>query len=145
MTLYTLNGELILQQNVAVESEDLVSSCAFYEGLGNEYLERELVFTGHKRGVVNVSHPVACMQNENDHAENISKLWNKAIRNGKFVLEHVKRMDHLDQGGFNVSAAITSILPMAQVVYTGDDDGRVVRHSRDLRERKTCRLIYNAV
>ena len=32
----------------------------------------------------------------------------------------------MDSAGFNVSAAITAVLPMAQVVYTGDDDGRVV-------------------
>ena len=36
-------------------------------------------------------------------------------------------MHHMDQAGFNIGASITAILPMAQVVYTGDDDGRVVR------------------
>lgn len=35
-------------------------------------------------------------------------------------------MHHMDQAGFNIGASITAILPMAQVVYTGDDDGRVV-------------------
>lgn len=35
-------------------------------------------------------------------------------------------MHHLDQAGFNVSAAMTCILPTAQTVYTGDEDGRVV-------------------
>lgn len=43
-----------------------------------------------------------------------------------FVLEHIKRMHHLDQAGFNVSAAMTCVLPTAQTVYTGDEDGRVV-------------------
>lgn len=105
VSLFTLNGELILEQNVCIEGDDAVLSCAFYEGSGNEYLERDLIFTGHRRGVVNV--------------------WNKAIRHGAFVLEHVKRMHHLDQAGFNVSAAMTCVLPMAQTVYTGDEDGRV--------------------
>ena len=45
----------MLQQEISVENDDVVSSCAFYEGNGNEYLERQLVFTGHKRGVANVS------------------------------------------------------------------------------------------
>lgn len=45
---------------------------------------------------------------------------------GTFALEHVKRMHHLDAAGYNIGATITSILPMAQKVYTGDDDGRVV-------------------
>lgn len=35
-------------------------------------------------------------------------------------------MHHLDSAGFNVSAAMTCILPMAQTVYTADEDGRVV-------------------
>lgn len=55
LSLCTLNGDLILEQNVCLEGEEAIISCAFYEGLGNEYLERDLIFTGHKRGVVNVS------------------------------------------------------------------------------------------
>ena len=51
------------------------------------------------------------------------------IHDGKFILEHVKRMNHMDQAGFNISSAMTCILPMAQVVYVGDDDGRVVSFS----------------
>lgn len=35
-------------------------------------------------------------------------------------------MHHLDHAGYNIGATITSILPMAQKVYTGDGDGRVV-------------------
>ena len=53
-------------------------------------------------------------------------MWNIAIVDGSFVLEHVKRMHHLDHAGYNIGATITAILPMAQKVYTGDDDGRVV-------------------
>ena len=48
------------------------------------------------------------------------------IHEGVFILEHIKRMNHMDTAGFNVNAAMTCILPMSQVVYTGDDDGRVV-------------------
>lgn len=55
VSLWTLNGDAILEQNIYVEGDDTVSSCAFYEGSGNEYLERKLIFTGHKKGVVNVS------------------------------------------------------------------------------------------
>lgn len=53
-------------------------------------------------------------------------MWSTAVVRGCFVLEHVKRMHHLDHAGYNIGATITSILPMAQKVYTGDDDGRVV-------------------
>lgn len=106
ISIWTLNGELMLEQDLFAESDDQILCCAFYEGSGSEYLERDLVFTGQRRGVVNV--------------------WNIASRRGVFVLEHVKSMHHLDQAGFNVGAAVTAILPMAQMVYTGDDDGRVV-------------------
>ncbi len=55
LSLYTLNGDLILEQDVCAEGDDAVISCAFYEGFGNEYLDRDLIFTGQKKGVANVS------------------------------------------------------------------------------------------
>jgi beige protein homolog 1 len=54
VALYTLNGQLLLDQSVCDTSDDYVVSCAFYEGTGNEWLERDILFTGHKRGIVNV-------------------------------------------------------------------------------------------
>lgn len=122
VVLYTLNGELILDQNVcagtsgrheaAAVAEDYVHACAFYEGSGgNEWLENQLVFTGHKRGVVNV--------------------WRKTVgeRTGRWMLQFVRRLDHVNlksETGANVEAAITCIAPLPGLVYTGDDDGRVV-------------------
>ncbi|KAH6630350.1 hypothetical protein B0J18DRAFT_488148 [Chaetomium sp. MPI-SDFR-AT-0129] len=151
--LYTLNGELILDQNVcanhghdtyrdehdddddhhehhdeattaAIAAEDFVHACAFYEGsqqgAGNEWLENQLVFTGHRRGVVNV--------------------WRKTVgqRSGRWVLEFVRRLDHVNmksETGANVEAAITCIAPLAGLVYTGDDDGRVWEWNLVQRER----------
>lgn len=54
VSLFTINGEEILDQEVSHEADGLITACSFYEGFGNEYLERDLIFTGHKRGVVNV-------------------------------------------------------------------------------------------
>lgn len=51
------------------------------------------------------------------------------IRGGHYVLELVKRLNHVDQAseqGLNIASAMTCILPMPQTVYTGDEDGRVV-------------------
>ena len=107
MDLFTLNGEKIAERNVCNStSEDMIHSCAFYEGSGNKYLARQLIFTGQKRGVVNV--------------------WHKVIRDCGFRIEHIKTLNHLDQSGSNTLSAILSILPTPKVVYTGDDDGRVV-------------------
>ena len=58
VSLWTLNGDLMLELNILVEGDESICSCAFYEGSGNEYLERSLIFTGHKKGVVNVSYLV---------------------------------------------------------------------------------------
>ncbi len=124
VSLWTLNGDPILEQNIHIEGDDTISSCAFYEGSGNEYLERNLVFTGHKKGVVNVS-PLSFLPTEIPCRLMTRQVWNTSISDGSFVLEHVKRMHHLDHAGYNIGATITSILPMAQKVYTGDDDGRV--------------------
>ncbi|KAI9676047.1 MAG: hypothetical protein M1817_000790 [Caeruleum heppii] len=55
LTLFTLNGQVILEVAVSEDEDDCVGSCAFYEGVGNEWLERELIFTGHRGGVVNAS------------------------------------------------------------------------------------------
>ncbi|KAI1346680.1 beige/BEACH domain-containing protein [Xylaria sp. FL0043] len=118
VTLYTLNGELLVDQNVCMEHDDYVHSCAFYEGSGNEWLESFLIFTGHRRGRVNI--------------------WKRSIKNGKWILELVRRLDHIDprsESGANTEAPITCITPMPQLVYTGDDDGRVYEWTLIHRER----------
>lgn len=109
IVMYTLNGDLLLDQAAGDTPEDLILSCAFYEGAGNEWLERDIFFTGHKHGVV--------------------KVWNKVIRDGRFELEVIRQLNHVDssqEDEENVRAGISCILPMPQVVYTGDEDGRVV-------------------
>ena len=54
MSLYDLNGRMMLEQVVCEGNDDCIASCAFYEGNGDEWLERDIIFTGHRRGVVNV-------------------------------------------------------------------------------------------
>ena len=41
-------------------------------------------------------------------------------------------MNHLDQAGYNLGGAVTAVLPMAQKVFTGDEDGHVVSAIREL-------------
>ncbi|KAK5170308.1 beige protein-like 1 [Saxophila tyrrhenica] len=107
--LYTLNGHLLLKQRVCDSPQDRLTCCAFYEGAGNEWLEREIIFTGHAHGVANV--------------------WAlMTLGDGAWYLQLVKRMNHTDlsrEDGGNGAAAITAILPMAQAVYAGDGDGRI--------------------
>jgi hypothetical protein len=94
---------------VCDSGDDHVLSCVFYEGVQNEWLERELVLTGHSRGVVNI--------------------WSKTIRAGRFELELIRQLHHTDSSrdtGVNISAGISCILTLPHVVYTGDEAGRVV-------------------
>jgi hypothetical protein len=55
LSLYTLNGALLLEQTVCDSTDDKTLAFVFYEGVGDEWQERDLLFTGHRRGVVNVS------------------------------------------------------------------------------------------
>ncbi|KAM4063724.1 beige/BEACH domain-containing protein [Hirsutella rhossiliensis] len=106
--LYTLNGTLMLDQNVCAEPDDYVHSCAFYEGASNEWLENYLVFTGHSKGRVNI--------------------WRRSVLGGKWTLELLRRLDHVDcksDKRDNTEAGITCITTMPTCLYTGDDDGRV--------------------
>ncbi|CAG7976254.1 unnamed protein product [Penicillium nalgiovense] len=108
LTLYTLNGVLLVDQPVCESGDDRVLSCVFYEGVQNEWLERELVLTGHTRGVVNI--------------------WSKNIRGDRFELELIRQLHHTDNSrdnGANISAGISCILALPHVVYTGDEAGRV--------------------
>lgn len=116
--LYTLNGTLLLEQNVCFDQDDYIHSCAFYEGAGNEWLDNYLVFTGHKRGRVNV--------------------WRRSIVGNRWTLELLRKLDHVDyknDKGANTEAGVTCITPMPTCVYTGDDDGRVYEWNFMSRDR----------
>ncbi|KAG2414470.1 hypothetical protein HFD88_003661 [Aspergillus terreus] len=112
VSLFTLNGALLLDQAVCDSTDDQIISCVFYEGVSNEWQERELLFTGHRRGVVNI--------------------WSKIIRHGRFELELIRQLHHIDNSrdnGANISAGISCILALPHVVYTGDEAGRVYEWS----------------
>ncbi|KAF2203647.1 beach-domain-containing protein [Delitschia confertaspora ATCC 74209] len=95
------------------EGEDQICAVACYEGMANEWVERELVFTGHRRGVVKVWH----LHPTSSPAD--GSTWTISL---------IKRLDHSDPGredGRNMKGGITCILPCPSVVYTGDEEGRV--------------------
>ena len=70
VAIYSLNAQLLLKEGVCGggvvgvdkpkdrNSMTTITSCAFYEGVGNEWLSRELFFTGHSDGKVNVSRSI---------------------------------------------------------------------------------------
>ncbi|RMZ83629.1 hypothetical protein DV738_g1137, partial [Chaetothyriales sp. CBS 135597] len=108
ISMYSINGDLLLKQDVGDAGGGDIVSVACYEGAGNEWLERDIIFTGHRRGVV--------------------KVWSKVVRDGRFELELIRQLNHTDHkrgDGGNVTAAISCILAMPQTLYTGDEDGQV--------------------
>ncbi|XRM38411.1 Beige protein-like 1 [Aspergillus tubingensis] len=112
VSLYTLNGSLLLEQILCDSVDDSIMTCVFYEGVNNEWQERELLFTGHRRGVVNI--------------------WSKIIHHGRFELELIRQLHHVDShrdNGANISAGISCIMAQPHVVYTGDELGRVYEWS----------------
>ncbi|CAL3970976.1 unnamed protein product [Diplocarpon coronariae] len=150
VTLYTLNGDFLLEHNVCDTHDDYIASCAWYEGTGNEWVGNTLCFTGQRGGVVNV--------------------WRKGIsRQGQWRLELVKRLESGDSrrtgetavgslsapGSFpggrngrggsrgrarssvsgNADVAVTCVKPTERCVYTGDEDGRVYEWDLVQRER----------
>ncbi|ORY17308.1 hypothetical protein BCR34DRAFT_555837 [Clohesyomyces aquaticus] len=108
----TLNGRVLLDQNVCdgEEEHEAITAVALYEGVGNEWCQRELIFTGHRRSVVKIFHLAP------------------DARTGTWTITLIKVLNHTDptrEDGGNFSAPITCILPMPHNVYTGDEDGRV--------------------
>lgn len=109
LLVYTLNGHVLVEQKICDSDDDEMTCCAFYEGAGNEWIERELIFTGHSHGSANIWALVT-------------------LSDGSWHLQLIKRLNHTDvnrEDGGNTSAAITAILPMPTAVYTGDENGRV--------------------
>ena len=56
----TLNGKMLLNEDICDSEDDTegITTVALYEGVGNEWCKRELIFTGHRRGVVKVCNPL---------------------------------------------------------------------------------------
>ena len=103
VVFFTINGSMLLDQRVCDEADDYVHSCAFYEGTGSEWVQEYLVFTGHKRGRVNI--------------------WRRiTTKTGRWQLELLRRLDN-EEGN---EAGISCVVPMPTCLYTGDEDGRVV-------------------
>jgi beige protein homolog 1 len=51
---WTVNGDLFADQMICADSRKGILACVFYEGVGQEWIARDLLFTAHKDGVVRV-------------------------------------------------------------------------------------------
>jgi len=105
--IFTLNGKVLCERDVCdgIGEEDRVTSIAWYEAVKQEWVEKILLVTGHKSGVI--------------------KIWHKLIDpSGKWALKLIKAIEQpLGPDGHRVSA--TSLLPVGDKLYSGDDIGRI--------------------
>lgn len=135
VAVYGLNSRLFVERDVCEGERDEVLTLAWYDRAKGEWSRRNLLFTGHLNGVVKVSFlsPI----NDDDEYANGKQVWNKTVaENGRWTLELVKRLDHPVSKERNHAAPIMAVLPLAQNVFVGDDDGRVVSyemHSQPVR------------
>ncbi|KHJ35979.1 putative beige beach domain-containing protein [Erysiphe necator] len=137
VTLYTLNGEIFLEQVICDDHDDKIASCAWYEGIANEWIENELCFTGQRGGVVNCWKKTVSEGTSNWNLELVKKLQHYSAKTdqvcessviGSLVIPRIGR----SRSNISISdseGSITCIKPMAQSIYTGDEDGRVYEWS----------------
>ncbi|KAH6864948.1 hypothetical protein BKA58DRAFT_321630 [Alternaria rosae] len=116
----TLNGAVLLDEDICDSEDDAdgITAVAVYEGVGNEWCERELIFTGHRRGVVKIfqltpTPPIISAPSS------VPSKWSVNL---------INVLNHSDPTSPSSAAPITCILPMPHHVYTGDEEGRVVSH-----------------
>ena len=49
-----MNGDLFAEQMISTEEKKGILACVFYEGVGHEWIAKDLLFTAHKEGIVSV-------------------------------------------------------------------------------------------
>ena len=101
--LFSLNGAPLIKQSLRYP----IISTTFHLPSAYEWLERNLIVTGHPSG--------------------LAIVWHKAIINGRFELIPVKQMDHRSQFNqdINIPAGISCVLTSKDGIWTGDEEGRV--------------------
>ncbi|KAH6644291.1 hypothetical protein C7974DRAFT_383272 [Boeremia exigua] len=124
----TLNGTVLLDEDVCDGGDDTdgIISIAVYEGVGNEWCERELIFTGHRRGIVKIFHLTPTPKMPFNGANLMPGAHiTPAPSKSAWSIDLVNVLAHGDPMIERTAAPITCILPLERSVYTGDEDGRV--------------------
>ncbi|KAH9861669.1 hypothetical protein J1614_011422 [Plenodomus biglobosus] len=114
----TLNGTVLLNEDICDSEEDVdgITAIGVYEGVGNEWCERELIFTGQRRGVVKIFHLTPTPPSPSSSPDQKDAKWS---------INLINVLNHSDPTNPSAAAPITCILPMPHNVYTGDEDGKV--------------------
>ncbi|KAJ8112184.1 hypothetical protein OPT61_g5395 [Boeremia exigua] len=126
LVITTLNGTVLLDEDICDGADDTdgIVCLAVYEGVGNEWCERELIFTGHRRGIVKIFHLTPTPKTPFRGADPPSTAHTPP--GTAWSIDLVNVLAHGDPMIERTAAPITCILPLDRSVYTGDEDGKVV-------------------
>ncbi|KAG5519106.1 hypothetical protein PMAC_002193 [Pneumocystis sp. 'macacae'] len=112
ISIWTINGDLLLHQNIQFNENDMIFSCKFYEGINDEWIERDLIFTGHGSGIV--------------------QIWDLSWKteSGKLIrkLVNIRTLQHYNYIEKSLSMSeITALCPSGELrsLFTGDRLGNV--------------------
>jgi beige protein homolog 1 len=56
---WTINGDQFAEQMICADARNGILVCVFYEGVGQEWIAKDLLFTAHKEGIVRVRHLIS--------------------------------------------------------------------------------------
>ncbi|BFZ61549.1 Beige protein-like 1 [Saitoella coloradoensis] len=109
LDLWTINGDHLARHLPGDDRADIVTSCIFYEGISNEHLHRDLLFTGH-RGAI--------------------KIWTKELAEtgDKWTLTPLHELKlHNRISNTPITEEVTAILPsgQARTLFVADRLGRL--------------------
>lgn len=77
-----MNGDLFSQQMISADEKNGIRACVFYEGVGHEWIAKDLLFTAHKEGIVRVRDSVLSILISRFGADTYAKEPNQTSRRG---------------------------------------------------------------
>ncbi|CAB4400230.1 unnamed protein product [Rhizophagus irregularis] len=120
--IWTINGDLLLTKNTS-QLQDPILCCTFYEGKQNEWLDEDMIITGHKKGVIKIWNKTlepksALNNNEKNNDEKKVVKWDLSLRH---------QVKHESKLGLTTSSDIVALLASGtqRVLYSGDSLGKV--------------------
>ncbi|QDS69334.1 hypothetical protein FKW77_003516 [Venturia effusa] len=106
--ILTINGKVLLERDVCDGHDpgDEVTSIAWYQSVKQEWMEKILLLTGHRCGIV--------------------KIWQKLISpSGGWTLKLIKGLEQPPAPETQIRIAATCLLPVGDKLFSGDDSGRI--------------------
>jgi len=113
--IWAINGDLLLTKNTSHP----ILCCTFYEGRQNEWLDEDMIITGHKKGIMKIWNKTLV---EQKLASNINEK--KVVKWGLSLRHQLKHENRL---GLTSSSDIVALLASGtqRVLYSGDSLGKV--------------------